>query len=68
MDRPVIRAFAGVAATLLAAAVAVPAAGTPSATPQRAGNFKIDKIHYRRALRSTASTSSSRTAQRRNAR
>jgi hypothetical protein len=47
MDRPVIRTFAGVAATLLAAAVAVPAAGTPSATLQRAGNFKIDKIHYR---------------------
>jgi hypothetical protein len=32
---------------MLVVAFAVPAIGTPTASPQRAGNFKIDKIHYK---------------------
>jgi hypothetical protein len=47
MDHPIIRTSAAVAAGLLAVALAVPVEATSSVSPERAGNFKIDKIHYK---------------------
>ena len=46
MDRPLIRMSTAAAAGLLVAAFAVSACSV-----QRAGNFKIDRIHYREGAR-----------------